>query len=171
MKSPLEHRSWSCCCVQKKATLLFEGSRAPIFAKKMAHTIIDRMMKRLHWAYTKRKAHKCEKCLFAFSARQPFFCFLESMWLPLFTESDKSVFYLLHYIDYMVHVTTQSMESRKKHGPSFTCHRRQHGYPVAMAGHQCGPCESQKKRKSFNSFRSFQIAFLLNDFEGLKNTI
>ena len=33
-----------------------------------------------------QEAHKCEKCLFAFSARQPFSCFLESIWPQGFTK-------------------------------------------------------------------------------------
>ena len=68
-----------------------------------------RIMKQLYWACTAGGSHKCEKCHFAFFARQPFFCFLKSIWLWRVIQFDKSIFFLLHYI---VHARTQDMESK-----------------------------------------------------------
>ena len=70
--------------IHRLLSLLFKGSR--LQSSYLCSELGDRMMKLQQWACTARGAHKCEKCLFAFSARQPFSCFLESIWPQGFTK-------------------------------------------------------------------------------------
>ena len=82
---------WHAIYIHRLLLLLFKGSR--LQSSYLCSELGDRMMKLQQWACTARGAHKCEKCLFAFSARQPFSCFLESIWPQGFTKLAKSVIF------------------------------------------------------------------------------
>ena len=102
----------SYCCTQHfkrpiwRLILLFEGSNAQIFKQIW----VIGSWNNYTGFYTARGAHKCEKCHFDSLARQLFFHFLESRWLWLFTEFDKSAFFSLHC---MVYVMTRNTEKQK----------------------------------------------------------
>ena len=64
---------------------------------------------------------------------------------------------------------------QKKYGSSFACCWQRRGTPVAITGHQGGPCRLRPKfrnmKMAFNFLKAFRVIIASNHFESLYNAL